>query len=228
MPALAADVVNAGQNQEEPGSGVSPANTALAYGMMLMPSTTACNNFNQAVLWQGPTSDGATAWYGGWGPFAANTGLYRSEHVRFSQEQNTGPGHHAGANQYSLKIGGTQPYAAGIGSPLVAVTPGTTVTVSVKYLIWDHDNGGMDYDWASLGVKPDALDSPAIYVNGYTRGRWSELTQSVQAGPSGEIMVLVQASSPAAINSNIYFDDIEIVIDGHHLTDCVTEHADGS
>ena len=104
--------------------------------------------------------------------------------------------------------------------------------VSVKYLIWDHDQGaklefgdGIDYDWASLGIKPGADGEVALYNNGYVRGEWSELVHTVDLGDAKDIMVLIQAQSPAFLNSNIYFDDIKIAfvaMDGstQYLQEC--------
>jgi len=220
---LAADVVDAGRVQEAPGRGISTQSTELGSGITLAPAATACNDFNLAEKWHGATAAAATNWYGGWAPFAVNQGLYRSGSVVFAQEQTVGPGRHSGADQYSAKIASTQPYAAGFGSPPISVTPGATVTVSVSYLLWDHDQRGLDYDWASLGLKPDASTGSTFYTNGYTRGQWAKLTYTGQAGSSGQIMVLLQASSPGALNSNIYFDDVEIAVDGNYLTDCLAE-----
>ena len=42
---------------------------------------------------------------------------------------------------------------------------------------------GWDYDWASLGVKPGAGDT-AVYVNGYVRGEWAEMTNTIELGRS--------------------------------------------
>jgi hypothetical protein len=220
---LAADVVDAGRVQEAPGRGVSTQATELGSGITLVPAVTACNDFNRAEKWHGPTAAGAATWYGGWAPFAVNQGLYRSSSVVFAQERTAGPGRHSGEEQYSAKIAGTQPYAAGFGSPPISVTPGAMVTVSVSYLLWDHDQRGLDYDWASLGLKPDASTGHAFYTNGYTRGQWAKLTNTVQAGSSGQIMVLLQASSPGALNSNVYFDNVEIAVNGDYLTNCLAE-----
>ena len=80
--------------------------------------------------------------------------------------------------------------------------------VSVKYLIWDHDQGGkaggsdgMDYDWASMGVKPDAYGATAVYVNGYVRGEWAEMVNIVDLVPGAtNVMVLLQGELPGMSN----------------------------
>jgi hypothetical protein len=104
--------------------------------------------------------------------------------------------------------------------------------VSVKYLIWDHDQGakleggdGIDYDWASLGIKPGADGDVALYANGYVRGEWSELVNTIDLGDAADVMVLIQAQSPAFLNSNVYFDDIKIAFispkgEIKYLVDC--------
>jgi hypothetical protein len=101
------------------------------------------------------------------------------------------------------------------------------VTVTVKYLIWDYvqaaDPANKIMDWASLGVKPDAESHGAVYVNGYVRGEWAVMETSLVAGPSGYIMVLLQGESAGAVNSNIYFDDVQIKVDDQYLGKCLYE-----
>ncbi len=206
----------------EPGG----ASVPIAQGatMQIVGVDIACNNFNQASRWasrrDASPTDMWSDWYAGWGPFAVDSGLYQAKNVTFSQEQAVGPGSNAGPNEHSAKIASNQPYAAGFGSPLFGVPPGAVITVRVNYLIFDHNDHGYDYDWASLGIKPDAYDDEARYVNGYVRGQWATLTNSVVAGANGRIMVLIQAESPAALNSNIYFDNVRIWIDGAPVVDC--------
>ena len=82
-----------------------------------------------------------------------------------------------------------------------------------------------DYDWASLGVKAGAASDTATYVNGYIRGEWAEMTNTIDLGDAQDIMVLIQGQSPGALNSNIYFDDIAIAFidaagNGKYLKDC--------
>lgn len=206
------------QAQEAPGRGVSQVQTEIGSGLTLFPDERVCNDFNRRRLWSIPAVDIWTAWYGGWAPFALDNDYYRAANVIFSREENVGPGRHASRNSFSAKISSTQPYAAGFGSPLFKARPGATVTVSVKYLIWNHDQG--NYDWASMGVKPDATGDVAEYVNGYVRGRWAELSHTITVGPTGQFMVLLQASSPAALNSNIYYDDVKIKVNDRYIGRC--------
>ncbi|MFZ4660923.1 MAG: hypothetical protein ACOYNY_28175 [Caldilineaceae bacterium] len=218
-----ANAANGGRSQEAPGRGIRQTITPHSVGLTLMSSGTVCNDFNWAGEWASPPSDVFTNWYAGWGPFAVDRGLYQAKNTVFAMERVVGPGKNYGPNQFSVKISSHQPYAGGFGSPLISVTPGAEVTVQVKYLIWDHDHHGLDYDWASMGLKPDAAGAEASYVNGYVRGEWAVMRHTITAGSSGQIMVLLQGSSPMATNSNIYFDDVQIAVDGQFLTNCRTK-----
>lgn len=248
--ALEADAADGGRTQEAPGRGIRQTLTGLGAGLTLYDTPNVCNNFNADIAWA--ASDGNpdiwTDWYSGWGPFALNEGEYKAEVVAFTRERSVGPGNRyndleskGDGEQYSAKIASHQPYAAGFGSPRIPVPAGFEggkVLVSVKYLIWDHDQAakvdfgdGIDYDWASLGIKPGADGHEAFYANGYVRGEWAELVNTVDLGDAKDIMVLIQAQSPAFLNSNIYFDDIKIAFisaDGakvHYLRDCTAAEA---
>jgi hypothetical protein len=246
---LEADAADGGRRQEEPGRGVRQTATGTGFGILLYDSPNVCANFNAFGSYAVPNgkSDIWTDWYGGWGPFAIDNEIYQAKNVTFSMERVVGPGSRYNDNlsagdgeQASLKIASNQPYAAGFGSPTIPVPEGFEggqVMVSVKYLIWDHDTGGtfggadgLDYDWASLGVKAGAAGPSAVYVNGYVRGEWAELTNTIPLGHAKDIMVLLQAHSPGAFNSNIYFDDVKIAFidregNGRYLRDCSTAEA---
>ena len=247
--ALEADAADGGKRQEAPGRGIKQTLTGLGAGMTLYDSPHVCNNFNNDIGWSAtqPHSDMWTDWYAGWAPFALNDGAYKASAVAFTRERNVGPGNRYndteskdGQEQYSAKIASYQPYAAGFGSPRIPVPDGFQggqAQVSVRYLIWDHDTGapangrdGIDYDWASLGVKPGADGNTALYTNGYVRGEWAEMSQTVDLGQAKDIMVLIQARSPAFLNSNIYFDDVKIAFISakgavKYLQDCTAAEA---
>jgi hypothetical protein len=174
----------------------------------------------------------------GWAPFAIDNGYYQAKNVTFSMESSVGPGNRWGKGEHSAKIASNQPYAAGFGSPRIPVPKGYAggkLQVSVKYLIWDHDTGGgmgdgWDYDWASMGAKAGADSDYATYVNGYVRGEWAELTNTIPLGDASDVMVLLQGHSPGFFNSNIWFDDVKIAfIDadgkGKYLKDCKLEES---
>ena len=227
-----ANAADAGRIQEKPGRGVRQTETSIAKGIKLFASANVCNDFNGEPSWASTSAtkdvklavrtDVWTDWYAGWAPFAVDDGYYQAKNVTFSMERTIGPGASYGPLQQSLKIHADGvPYAAGVGSPLIAIPAGFDggkVVVSVKYLIWDHDQGGtfatadgMDYDWASMGVKADAYADSAVYVNGYVRGEWAEMVNTVDLVPGAEnVMVLLQGQSPGNFNSNIYFDDVKI------------------
>jgi hypothetical protein len=247
--ALEADAFDFGRRQESPGRGIRQTLTGLGAGLTLYDTPNVCANFNADIGWS--ASDGNpdiyTDWYSGWGIFALDEGEYHASDVAFTRERIVGPGNRFndandtdGREEHSIKIASHRPYAAGMGSPRFAVPTefeGGRVLVSVKYLIWDHDQGakvgfgdGIDYDWASLGIKPGADGDVALYANGYVRGEWAELTNMVELGTAKDIMVLIQAQSPAFLNSNIYFDDIKIAFISpkgvvRYLKDCSAEES---
>ena len=246
--ALEVDAFDNGRKQEAPGRGIHQTFTGYGAGLTLYDSAAVCNDFNAEIGWS--ASDGMpdmwTDWYSGWAPFALEDGEYHTDNVIFTRERSVGPGDRYndaeskdGREEYAIKIAGHRPYAAGLGSPIIAVPQGFEggmAQVSVRYLIWDHDQGGgpdkdgIDYDWASLGVKPGAAGDVALYANGYVRGEWAQLVKTVELGDAQDIMVLLQAQSPAFLNSNIYFDDVKIAflgVDGSilYLIDCTAEEA---
>ncbi len=237
-PSLEANAADGGRTQEKYGRGIRQTVTSISNGITLYSSPNVCNNFDPIAGWAAyaTKSDVWTDWYMGWAPFAIDNGYYQAKNTTFSMERSVGPGafYKKDANA-SVKIGSNQPYAGGFGSPIIPVPAGYEggkVMVTVKYLIWDHDtNGkpggpdGMDYDWASLGVKAGAASDSATYVNGYIRGEWAEMTNTIDLGGAQDIMVLIQGQSPGALNSNIYFDDIAIAFidaagNGKYLKDC--------
>jgi len=184
--------------------------------LVLKPAETAtpiqvsfCNDFNQVSEW-----DSQKKSYAGWEAFAVDNGaVYRSDNVDFSLEQAIA------IDGQSVKISSSQPYNAGFGSPIISVPPGADIKISVKYMITGYDTGEGRH-WASLGVKPDANSTNTTYVNGYEHGKWAELAHQIRAGDSGQIMILLQGQSVEAQNSNIYFDNVMIMIDGEYLIDC--------
>ena len=227
--ALEADAWDFGRRQEAPGRGIRQIETGYGAGLTLYDAPNVCVNFNAENGWS--SSDGNpdmyTDWFSGWAPFALDEDEYKARVVAVTRDRSVGPGDRYndgldtdGREEHSIKFASHHPYAAGMGSPRIPVPAGFEggkVLVSVKYLIWDHDQGaklsggdGIDYDWASLGIKPGADGDVALYANGYVRGEWSELVNTVDLGHAHDIMVLIQAQSPAFLNSNIYFDDVKI------------------
>lgn len=242
VQSLEADLADGGRTQEKPGRGVRQTITGLGAGLTLYDSPNVCNDFNPwgSYAAVNGVSDVWTDWYAGWAPFAIDNGYYQAKNTTFSMETAVGPGNNFGKDNASVKIASNQPYAGGFGSPIIPVPAGYEggkVMVNVKYLIWDHDTGGTfgskdgwDYDWASMGVKAGAASDHATYVNGYVRGEWAELTNTIDLGNASDIMVLIQGHSPGSFNSNIYFDDVKIAFidkdgNGAYLKDCTTAEA---
>jgi hypothetical protein len=246
--ALEANAADGGKTQSAVGRGIKQTETGLGLGITLYATPNVCNNFNMHGSYAAVNvkSDVWTDWYSGWAPFAIDNGYYQAKNTVFTMERVVGPGDNyndtkssGDGEQAAVKIASHEPYAGGFGSPIIPVPDGYaggTATVSVKYLIWDHDQGGKqggtdgnDWDWASLGVKPGAAGEHAYYVNGYVRGEWAEMTQTIELGDAGDIMVLIQGQSPSVLNSNIYFDDVKIAFsskDGSksvYLSDCTAE-----
>jgi hypothetical protein len=219
--------------------GILKIRTDLANGTTLDHSgrsVSTCNNFNKNGDWASrsgpaPRTDIWTDHFGGWGTFAVDDGYYQAKNTVFTKENVVGPGANYDDDgtgdgdtvdgRHSVAIGSTEPYAGGYGSPMFAVPPGSEVTVVARYLIFNH--GNQNYDWASLGVKPEAESPWAVYVNGYTRGQWAEMRNTITAGDSGHIMVLLNGESPTRANSKIYFDDVEIWVDGVPMASCTYE-----
>lgn len=116
---------------------------------------------------------------------------------------------------YSLKIAGSVPFEAGV-SREIKVKPGSQVRVRVMYALYDH--GGThagnvwQYDWACLGVKVD--DTDAIWVNGPWHGQWLPLEYTVKAGKEGRVMIFLQVMSLLPENTNAYFDNVQVWVDG--------------
>ncbi|RLT37604.1 MAG: hypothetical protein DWI57_13580 [Chloroflexi bacterium] len=230
---LVADTLPSQTEGAGSGPAVSPIVSNLANGPTLTyhnaPKPTPCVNFNNKKKWAsqivvngvrqgGPWTDH----YAGWGSFAVNDGYYDSQFVIFSFDESIG-------RVISAKIGSSQPYAAGYASPLIPAAKGDDITVKVRYLLANTPlvsfaSGKRAGDWVSLGIKPDAYadradPNSAVFANGFVRGGWAELELSTQA-KGEEFMVFLQAQSPAAINSNAYFDDVEISINSVPLLDC--------
>lgn len=215
----------------QPDAGVIDTVTQYANGLSLYPADNVCNNFDMGGYWASSAdqqrSDIWTDWFGGWAPFALDEGIYQAKNTVFSVERTIGPGVLAGDGHYSAKIGSMQPFAGGFGSPKIKAAPGSEITVTVKYLLWDYVQGdkpeGRIVDWVSLGFKPDAAKPSATYVNGYIHGEWAEMAVTGKAGRSGEVMILLQGQSTEPVNANVYFDDVQIEIGGKYLKECVFE-----
>lgn len=209
----AADAAEAQDVAGEPG--VLQTVTSIANGITLFEPENVCNDFDRNSRWEGEVW---TSYYSGWGPFAADDGYFQAKNVTFDRERVVGPGSEYGSSHASMKIASNQPYDAGVMSPAIDVDPGDTVRVRVAYLIYNHDTEGRNWDYASMGIIPK-LGETASYVQGYHRGEWAILEQEIVA-TGDQVVVMLQGHSPAAINSNIYFDNVEIYVNGRAKSNC--------
>jgi hypothetical protein len=195
--------------------GVLQTTTSVGSGLTLYEPEDVCSDFNAASRWDGETW---TNYFSGWGTYAADGGIYQAKNVTFDRERAVGPGNQYAPGQSSMKIASNQPYEAGIMSPAINVDSGDVVRVRAAYLIYNHDTQGRNWDYVSMGIIPSIGES-ASYVQGYQRGEWAILEQEIVA--TGEqIVVMLQGHSPDAINSNVYFDNVEIYINGSPRSNC--------
>lgn len=210
----AAAAAEAQGTEGEPG--ILKTTTGIAHGTTLYDPGNVCNDFNHDDYWQG---EGWTSYFGGWGTFAADDGYFQAKNVTFDREWVVGPGNEYDVEeQASMKIASNQPFDAGVMSPSIPVQPGDHVRVRVNYLVYNHDIENRNWDYASMGIIPK-LGKRATYVNGYQRGEWAVMENEVIA-KGDAIVVMLQGHSPDALNSNIYFDNVQIYINGVALSNC--------
>ncbi len=171
----------------------------------------------------GPFFETFDEWYGNtwsWIPHRWGAYAYRGAgHVTFDREQvHKDESPYDGG--YSLKIAGTVPFEAGV-SRTITVPPNAEVTVEVMYLLYDHGgkHGGnvLTYDWVALGLKAD--DNDAEWVNGPYHGQWLPLRHTITAGPEGRIMIFLQVHNPLPENTNAYFDNVRVWVNGQPYTE---------
>jgi hypothetical protein len=193
--------------------GVLQTVTEVGNGITLYNEEDVCNDFSSGT-WHGQTW---THYFSGWGDYAADGGIYQAKNVTFDLERVVGPGANYG-HGLSMKIASNQPYQAGIMSPAIDVKKGQMVHVHAAYLIYNHDTTGRNWDYVSMGIIPN-VGERAVYIDGYQRGQWAIIEGKVKAtGP--QIVVMLQAQSPDALNSNIYFDNVQIFLDGKAVRHC--------
>jgi hypothetical protein len=195
--------------------GVLQTETGVGSGITLYDVSGTCNDFSPAGRWD---VDTWTSHFGGWGTYAADGGIYQAKNVTFDRERVVGPGDNYGGGEFSMKIASNQPYEAGIMSPPIAVSPGDVVRVRAAYLIYNHDTQGRNWDYVSMGLIPRP-DLPASYVQAYTRGQWAIIEHEIVA-QDRRVIIMLQAHSPDAINSNIYFDNVQIFRNGRAVGSC--------
>lgn len=196
--------------------GVLQTSSDIASGLTLFDVPTACADFDRESRWDGEVW---TMRFAQWGPFAADDGYFQAKNVTFDRELSVGPGvNFDESREASLKIASNQPYDAGVMSPPFNVRQGRTIRVRVNYLIYNHGQQAESLDYASMAIIPK-LGEPGQYVFGYQRGQWGVLEQEVVA-TGDQFVVMLQGHSPAALNSNIYFDNVEIYVNDRRDSNC--------
>ena len=196
--------------------GVLQATSDIASGLTLFDVPTACADFGRRGRWDGEMW---TMRFAQWGPFAADDGYFQAKNVTFDRELSVGPGiNFDQSREASLKIASNQPYDAGVMSPPFNVRQGRTIRVRVNYLIYNHGQQAESLDYASMAIIPK-LGERGQYVFGYQRGQWGVLEQEVVA-TGDQFVVMLQGHSPAALNSNIYFDNVEIYVNDRRDSSC--------
>ncbi len=214
---LARTASNAAARQDLEGKpGVLQTETGVGAGITLYDHPDTCANFNSNGQWDG---DLWTMTFAGWGLYARDDGFFQAKNVTFDRELVVGPGdNYNRSSQASMKIASFQPYEAGVMSPPIPAPAGRTVRVEVNYLIYNHGQEAESLDYASMGIIP-ALGEQASYVYGYQRGEWAVLEQEIEARGE-EIVVMLQGHSPAALNSNIYFDNVRVYVNDRPRGNC--------
>ncbi|MCC6456128.1 MAG: hypothetical protein IT328_14330 [Caldilineaceae bacterium] len=195
--------------------GVLQTETGVGSGITLYHPDDVCNDFNAAARWDGETW---TNYFAGWGTYAADGGIYQAKNVTFDRERVVGPGNRYSNSQSSMKIASNQPYEAGIMSPPITVRRGDVVRVRAAYLIYNHDTPGRNWDYVSMGIIPN-IGETASYVQGYQRGEWAILEHEIEATGS-RVVIMLQGHSPDAINSNVYFDNVQIYVNDRPRGNC--------
>ncbi|HEY64687.1 MAG TPA: hypothetical protein G4O02_08950 [Caldilineae bacterium] len=185
----------------------------------------------------GPFFETFDEWYGNtwtWVPHRWGAYAYRgAEHVTFDREQvHKDESPYDGS--YSLKIASTVPFEAGVSRTFYVPYDTEKVKVEVMYLLYDHGgkHGGnvWTYDWVALGVKAGCCD--AEWVNGPYHGQWLPLSHEIvldkaamqekcglEEGADIPIMIFLQAHSLLPENTNAYFDNVRVWVDGEPYTE---------
>jgi hypothetical protein len=110
---------------------------------------------------------------------------------------------HSGS--WSYKISGYAPFTAGLAQ-VVAVQPGRTYRVTAFYQLYPPGDGQ-----AFLGVQ-DGSSAPHWVGAGWP-GEWRPLSQTITPA-TDRLLISVQGANGALPNTNVYFDDVTLVVLG--------------
>jgi hypothetical protein len=197
-----------------------PAPEPISNAGGLFANKNACLNFNDSKLWVGNTW---SRQYAGWGMQGLTAEpLYFAQNLTFDDET-------AIANVRSLKIDGDKPFRGLIVSPTFKVPANAEVVVAVSYYVRLGANQHKRDDesvWASINVKPVAGtavqdDGP---TNGYQKdGAWHRLESRLTMGPKDGAVNMVLMGNNTFTHSSVavYFDNVEIWVNGAPLKTCL-------
>ncbi len=180
----------------------------------------ACLTFDEPQLWVGHSW---SRQYAGWGMQGlTERPLYFAQNLTFDEET-------AVASVRSLKIGGDKPFRGLIVSPTFKVPAGAEVVVRASYYIrlganqYSRDDESV---WAAINVN--AVEGTAVEdygpTNGYLKnGAWHRFESRLTMGPQGGAINVVLLGNNVFTNASVavYFDNVEIWINGEPMTQCL-------
>lgn len=202
--------------QARPGGSIE---TVSSLGQNLLPNPNACFTFDSAVDWKGSRW---TFRYAGWGlQVDVSPALnYQLKHLTYERQDGVGDG-------FSLKMGMDKPAHGLIVSPEFKAKAGDKITVVTSYYI--SVNAGKNVSqanrqWVALNVKP-ARSTRADYTTLPTPGRhqnsWWKLSDDLTMQSDGIFQVVLQGQNDSVLDTQVYFDNVEIWINGEPMAKCL-------
>lgn len=199
-------------------TGPVPEPISNAGGLFADPN--ACLTFDNPQSWAG------SPWsrqYAGWGMQGlTERPLYYVQNLTFDDET-------AIASVRSLKIAGDKPFRGLVVSPTFQVPAGAEVVVRASYYIRLGANQHPRDDesvWAALDVN--VVDGTAVEdygpTNGYLRNdAWHRFESRLTMGPKAGAINVVLLGNNVFTNASVavYFDNVEIWINGKPLAQCL-------
>ncbi len=197
-----------------------PVPEPISNGGGLFASPDACLTFDDPQLWAGSTW---SRQYAGWGMQGlTERPFYFVQNLTFDDET-------AIASGRSLKIAGDKPFRGLVVSPTFQVPAGAEVVVRASYYIrlganqYPRDDESV---WAAINVN--AVEGAAVEdagpTNGYLRNdAWHRFESRLTMGPAaGAInVVLLGSYTSTSPNVAVYFDNVEIWVNGKPLAQCL-------
>jgi hypothetical protein len=186
----------------------------------LFADSAACLTFDDPQLWAGRTW---SRQYAGWGMQGlTERPLYYAQNLTFDDET-------AIASVRSLKIAGDKPFRGLVVSPTFKVPAGAEVVVRASYYIrlsanqYPRDDESI---WAALNVN--AVEGSAVEDNGPTNGylrndAWHRFESRLTMGPDDGAINVVLLGNNVFTNASVavYFDNVEIWVNGKPLAQCL-------